>query len=187
MNNLAFESLRKAMVDSQIRPNKVFDLDVISAFSAVPKEIFVPKQLQDIAYIDEDINLSGGRCIMEAMIMGRLFQSLNLIQSANASSALAEWNNYCSSLTTAELRDVMNEAGLADVYAINPSSVSAATVSGFVRRMFYSDLDNNSRDDDGNVGYLIIGCARRGDTASVQIIQAANTSGIWRLVRADAN
>ena len=70
MNNLAFESLRKAMVDSQIRPNKVFDLDVIGAFSAVPKEIFVPKQLQDIAYIDEDINLSGGRCIMEAMIMG---------------------------------------------------------------------------------------------------------------------
>ena len=116
-----------------------------------------------------------------------VFQSLNLIQSANASSALAEWNDYCSSLTTAELRDVMNEAGLADVYAINPSEVSAAVVSGFVRRMFYSDLDNNSRDDDGNVGYLIIGCARRGDTASVQIIQAANTSGIWRLVRADAN
>ena len=85
MNNLAFESLRKAMVDSQIRPNKVFDLDVIGAFSAVPKEIFVPKQLQDIAYIDEDINLSGGRCIMEAMIMGRLFQSLNLRSTDNLS------------------------------------------------------------------------------------------------------
>ena len=72
-----------------------------------------------------------------------VFQSLNLIQPANASSALAEWNDYCSSLTTAELRDVMNEAGLADVYAINPSEVSAAVVSGFVRRMFYS-VDNNS-------------------------------------------
>ena len=116
-----------------------------------------------------------------------VFQSLNLIQSSNASSALAEWNNHCSSLTSAELRDVMNEASLSDVYAINPTEVSAALVSGFVRRMFYSDQDNNSRDDDGNVGYLIIGCARRGDTASVQIIQAANTSGIWRLVRADAN
>ena len=90
--------------------------------------------------------------------------------------------HYCS-----QFMPTYNEAGLADVYAINPSEVSAAVVSGFVRRMFYSDLDNNSRDDDGNVGYLIIGCARRGDTASVQIIQAANTSGIWRLVRADAN
>ena len=38
-----------------------------------------------------------------------VFQSLNLIQSSNASSALAEWNNHCSSLTSAELRDVMNE------------------------------------------------------------------------------
>ena len=73
-----------------------------------------------------------------------VFQSLNLIQSSNASSALAEWNNHCSSLTSAELRDVMNEASLADVYAINPTEVSAAMVSGFVRRMFYSDQDNDS-------------------------------------------
>lgn len=116
-----------------------------------------------------------------------VFQSLNLIQSANATAALAEWNDHCSSPTSPELRDMMNEASLSDVYAVNPSEVSAAVVSGYVRRMFYSDLDNNSRDDDGNVGYLIIGCARRGDTASIQVIQAANTSGIWRLVRADTS
>ena len=116
-----------------------------------------------------------------------VFQSLNLIQSSNATDALAEWNNYCSQPTTAELREMMNEASLSDVYAINPTNVSAAVVSSYVRRMFYSDLDSNNRDDDGNVGYLVIGCARRGDIASVQMLQVANTSGIWRLVRSDAN
>lgn len=116
-----------------------------------------------------------------------VFQSLNLIQSSNATAALAEWNNYCSQPTTAELREMMNEASLSDVYAINPTNVSAAVVSSYVRRMFYSDLDSNNRDDDGNVGYLVIGCARRGDIASVQMLQVANTSGIWRLVRSDAN
>ena len=77
------------------------------------------------------------------------------------SSALAEWNILLFTDDCRIARDVMNEAGLADVYAINPSEVSAAVVSGFVRRMFYSDLDNNSRDDDGNVGYLIIGAPPR--------------------------
>ena len=116
-----------------------------------------------------------------------VIQSLNLIQSSAAADALAEWNSYCSKLTTAELRDMMNEAGLSDVYAISPTNVSAAVVSSYVRRMFYSDLDSDNRDDDGNVGYLVIGCARRGDIASVQVMQVANTSGIWRLVRSDAN
>ena len=116
-----------------------------------------------------------------------VFQSLNLIQSGNATEALAEWNNYCSQPTTAELREMMNEASLSDVYAINPTNVSAAVVSSYVRRMFYSDLDSNNRDDDGNVGYLVIGCARRGDVASVQMLQVANTSGVWRLVRSDVN
>lgn len=116
-----------------------------------------------------------------------VFQSLNLIQSGNATEALAEWNNYCSKLTSAELRTVMNEAGLSDVYAVSPSDVSAAVVSSYVRRLFYSDLDGNNRDDDGNVGYLVIGCSRRGDIAAVQVLQVANTSGIWRLVRSDAS
>ena len=116
-----------------------------------------------------------------------VFQSLNLIQSGNATEALAEWNGYCSKLTSAELRTVMNEAGLSDVYAVNPSDVSAAVVSSYVRRLFYSDLDGNNRDDDGNVGYLVIGCSRRGDIAAVQVLQVANTSGIWRLVRSDAS
>lgn len=116
-----------------------------------------------------------------------VFQSLNLIQSGNATEALAEWNGYCSKLTSAELRKVMNEAGLSDVYAVSPSDVSAAVVSSYVRRLFYSDLDGNNRDDDGNVGYLVIGCSRRGDIAAVQVLQVANTSGIWRLVRSDAS
>lgn len=116
-----------------------------------------------------------------------VIQSLNLIQSSAAADALAEWNSHCSQPTTAELRTMMNEAGLSDVYAISPTNVSAAVVSSYVRRMFYSDLDSDNRDDDGNVGYLVIGCARRGDIASVQVMQVANTSGIWRLIRSDAN
>ena len=81
MNDMHFDALRKAMVDSQIRPNKVIDDRVISAFMSVPRERFVTKNLQNIAYIDEDIHLSGGRFILEAMVMARIFQALELSPS----------------------------------------------------------------------------------------------------------
>ena len=78
MNDMHFEALRKAMVDSQIRPNKVIDDRVIAAFMNVPRERFVTKNMQNLAYIDEDIHLSGGRFIVEAMVMARIIQTLAL-------------------------------------------------------------------------------------------------------------
>ena len=83
MSDMQFATLRKAMVDSQIRPNKVIDNQVIEAFSTVPRELFVNRQMQELAYIDEDIHLSGGRFIIEAMVMARMIQSLKLTPSAN--------------------------------------------------------------------------------------------------------
>lgn len=86
MNDMQFAILRKAMVDSQIRPNKVIDQQVIKAFSSVPRELFVSRQMQELAYIDEDIHLSGGRFIIEAMVMGRMLQALKLTSSDNVMS-----------------------------------------------------------------------------------------------------
>ena len=83
MNDMRFITLRKAMVDSQIRPNKVIDDQVIEAFSTVPRELFVNRQMQEMAYIDEDIHLSGGRFIIEAMVMARMVQALKLTPSDN--------------------------------------------------------------------------------------------------------
>lgn len=78
MNDMRYETLRKAMVNSQIRPNKVIDEQIIEAFSTVPRELFVNRQMQEMAYIDEDIHLSGGRFIIEAMVMARMIQALKL-------------------------------------------------------------------------------------------------------------
>ena len=83
MNDMRFVTLRKAMVDSQIRPNKVIDDQVIEAFSTVPRELFVNRQMQELAYIDEDLHLSGGRFIIEAMVMARMVQALKLSLSDN--------------------------------------------------------------------------------------------------------
>ena len=78
-----FKIARKNMVENQIRANKVTSLSVINAFFDVPREKFVPDALQEISYVDEDIQLSRNRFMMKPMILARLFQSLNLKGNEN--------------------------------------------------------------------------------------------------------
>ena len=64
------------MVDGQIRPNKVTDPRIIHAMRQLPREQFLPAGLAALAYVDEDVNLGGGRVLMEPMVIARLIQSL---------------------------------------------------------------------------------------------------------------
>jgi protein-L-isoaspartate(D-aspartate) O-methyltransferase len=41
----------------------------------VPRELFVPAPLRGIAYVDEDLDLGAGRCLMEPMVLARLLQT----------------------------------------------------------------------------------------------------------------
>ena len=70
----SFATARHNMVESQIRTNKVTDPAVIGAFSELPRERFVPEGLRGVAYVDEDIELTRGRFLMEPMILARLVQ-----------------------------------------------------------------------------------------------------------------
>lgn len=67
---------RRNMVDTQIRTNKVTDGRVISAFLDVPRERFLPPELQPVAYLDEDLAIGGGRHLMEPRVMSRMLQML---------------------------------------------------------------------------------------------------------------
>jgi len=70
-----YAKVRMNMVDSQIRPNKVTDPAVLSAFLEVPRELFVPEALKGAAYIDEDLPIARHRFLMEPMVLARLLQA----------------------------------------------------------------------------------------------------------------
>ena len=78
MQSNLFLAARKTMVDCQLRPSKVTDKNILSAFLSVPREEFVSKQLRALAYVDEDLPLSGGRYLMQPMILARLLQALEM-------------------------------------------------------------------------------------------------------------
>jgi protein-L-isoaspartate(D-aspartate) O-methyltransferase len=70
-----FNRARTHMLESQLRPNKVTDDRVLGAFASIKRELFVPEHLCQVAYIDDDLPLGGGRYLMEPMVAARLMQA----------------------------------------------------------------------------------------------------------------
>ena len=73
-----FAKARQHMVDCQIRTNKVTDPGLLSALAEVPRERFLARHLQGIAYIDEDLAIGAGRYLMEPMVLARLLQAADI-------------------------------------------------------------------------------------------------------------
>ncbi len=67
-----FAAARENMVESQVRPNGVTDRRIIDAMAALPREDFVPDHRRAVAYMDEDVDLGGGRFLIEAMAFAKL-------------------------------------------------------------------------------------------------------------------
>ena len=67
---------RRHMVDCQLLPNKVTDDHLIEVMSTLPREVFVPKALKGVAYLDEDLPVAEGRYVMEPMVFARMVQAL---------------------------------------------------------------------------------------------------------------
>ena len=86
MDSVAFDfaEARNRMVDGQIRPNRVSDPRILAAMRDIPREMFLPPGLRPFAYIDEDIQLGGGRVLMEPLVIARLVQLLTPTEGTRA-------------------------------------------------------------------------------------------------------
>jgi len=76
-----FAPARNNMVENQVRANRVTNRAIISAMTEFPREVFVPKQHQGIAYVDSDVSLGQGRCLMKPMVLARLLQEAAVVAS----------------------------------------------------------------------------------------------------------
>jgi protein-L-isoaspartate(D-aspartate) O-methyltransferase len=80
----ANDTARVNMIERQLRPNKVTDERVISAFTAIRRELFLPERLRPIAYADDDLPLGNGRFLMSPMVAARLLQAAEIARNDNA-------------------------------------------------------------------------------------------------------
>src|SRR3990170_399325 len=71
-----FAGARRAMVDSQLRPEGVVDSAVVEAIAALPRENFVPAAARAFAYGDRPVPLGNGRALAPPAVTGRLLSEL---------------------------------------------------------------------------------------------------------------
>ncbi len=66
------------MVEEQLIPGGVKDPKVLSVLGETPRHLFVPKGLEDQAYLDRPLHIGEGQTISQPLIVGLMTQALEL-------------------------------------------------------------------------------------------------------------
>ena len=72
------EQARFNMIEQQIRPWDVADSDVLHLLSVIRREDFVPLAHRSLAFVDMEIPLGWGQCMLAPRVEARLLQDLNV-------------------------------------------------------------------------------------------------------------
>ena len=150
MDETHFIQARQTMVDCQIRPTKVTDDRVIDAFASIPREAFVGRNQRAIAYVDEDLPLPGGRCMMEPMVLARLIQALSveaddnvLVIGAATGYGAASRARLATSVVAVETRAQMVEKAQETLVGIgtdNAVAIKGRLTDGFAKEGPYDGI-----------------------------------------------
>ena len=73
-----FSARRTMMVDTQIRPSDVTKFPIIDAMLAVPRELFVPANLREAAYVGENLDIGGGRTVLDPRTFAKMLDALEI-------------------------------------------------------------------------------------------------------------
>lgn len=76
-----YATARFNMVENQIRTNRVSDPLVTKVFLDTPREAFLSKDMRGYAYVDEDLDLGGGRYAIEPMVLARMVETAGITSS----------------------------------------------------------------------------------------------------------
>lgn len=67
-----YRAARRHMVESQVRTNDVTDLRIQAAMEKTPREIFLPADLRDQAYVEREVVYAPGRRLLRAHDFAKL-------------------------------------------------------------------------------------------------------------------
>ncbi len=73
-----FATRRVMMVDTQVRPSDVTKFPVIAAMLHVPREIHVPDAQREVAYLGANVDLGGGRVILDPRTLAKMLDALDV-------------------------------------------------------------------------------------------------------------
>lgn len=80
MTTFDYAAARTAMIESQLRPNGVRDIEVLRAFATTLRELFLPEDRRFLAYSEETVEVAArkdgrpARHLMQTMVFAKLVQ-----------------------------------------------------------------------------------------------------------------
>ncbi|MBV8500781.1 MAG: protein-L-isoaspartate O-methyltransferase [Paucibacter sp.] len=72
------EQARFNMIEQQIRPWDVLDASVLELLAVIRREDFVPAEHRALAFMDVEVPLHGGQCMLAPRVEARLLQELKI-------------------------------------------------------------------------------------------------------------
>lgn len=73
-----FAARRVMMVDTQVRPSDVTKFPIIEAMLSVPREIYVPQDRREAAYVGENVAIAPSRVLLEPRTLAKLLDALDI-------------------------------------------------------------------------------------------------------------
>lgn len=125
MTTMNIEQARFNMIEQQIRPWDVLDLEVLGLLSIVKRENFVPAAYRDLAFADLELPLPGGHKMLFPRIEARVLQELAVKKHENV-LLIGAGSGY-----------------LAALFAARAQHVTAVEIDPVVAKLAEDNLRNN--------------------------------------------
>jgi len=137
-----FEEERLAMVAESIIPYGIEDPDVIRAMQSVPRHMFVPENLVDMAYIDRPLPIGYGQTISQPAMVALMTQLLDL-EAEDKVLEIGTGSGYQAA--------VLAEIGSLEVYSIEIVPELAVQAEKNLAAAGYENIQ--LKQDDGYYGW----------------------------------
>ncbi|MBN2516299.1 MAG: protein-L-isoaspartate(D-aspartate) O-methyltransferase [Deltaproteobacteria bacterium] len=136
-----FASMRKSMVDQQIKRRGVNDRDVLDAMLSVPRHLFVPEKSMYRAYNDSPLPIGYGQTISQPYIVAYMTEILNLDKDSVVLE-VGTGSGYQAAILSVLVKKV---------YTIEIIPELAASASERLQRLEYNNIE--VKNGDGYYGW----------------------------------
>jgi protein-L-isoaspartate(D-aspartate) O-methyltransferase len=121
------EKARFNMIEQQIRPWDVLDQEVLSVLSLMQREHFVPPQQVALAFVDTELPLGHGQCMLPPKTEARMLQALALKRHERALE-IGTGSGYMAALLSCQAREVVSLETVPELVALAQKNLARASI-----------------------------------------------------------
>jgi protein-L-isoaspartate(D-aspartate) O-methyltransferase len=122
-----YEQARFNMIEQQIRPWEVLNLDVLDLLSVIKRENFVPEAYRNQAFADLEVPLPHGEHMLSPKIEARILQEL-AVRKHEQVLEIGTGSGYMAALLAARAQRVLSVELHADIAAFAQQNLTANAV-----------------------------------------------------------